>query len=84
MQSRQTYSLSKSSISHDQAFIFVHIPDILRLHEKLQVGDGGEDGRTYLFNILLENAMEAELAVRHRRWMSEHSVFSHHQQVRDL
>lgn len=35
MQSRPTYSLSKSSISRDQAFLFVHIPDILRLHGKL-------------------------------------------------
>lgn len=61
----------------------MHFPDMLQLHEKRQVADTTGD-RRYLFNVLLENAMEAELTIWHRRWMSKHSVFSDHQQVRDL
>lgn len=49
-----------------------------------RTGDRDRTGGLYLLNILFEDAMEAELTIWRRRWMSKHSVFSDHKQVRDL
>lgn len=64
-------------------YLYLSRHPIIALY-KLQYHHNMEDEKEYLFNLLLKNAMEAELTLLHwclRGWCS---LFSDHQQIRNL